>query len=711
MKRTYTKYTLLLAGMLWLTGCEEKALVSEGEGSVRLNVVVNDQPQLITKTGESNSQELAASSEIRFFSEKGMIRYYEGLSSIPETLNLMSGSYSVQIVAGDSVSASFDKKYYKGNQAFEVTAGVLTPVQVTCKLANVLATVDFEPTVSSIFSEYSVSVFTTQGSLSFTAADTEKTGYYMLTAEEKSLGWTFVGTTIDGKPYTRTGIVDVRGGVRYNLTFDFADADYDDGGGMISIVVNETPLEVVIDDNTIYERPNISGDGFDLNNNFLLERGLGTNTLLWIASSSKLTSALIHCEMFEQWGLPVNKFDMIKMSPADLAACEEMGLSINHKFDLGSQKSNLRITFSEELMRKISSEDGQYVVSFSAQDEQGKTRSADWNITVFSAPILTTSPDMGTVWSSKAQLNGLILHETEETLMFRYRSKDSETWSTVAAERNENKLTASLTGLKAATTYEYQVMAGEMISNVVCEFTTESELQMPNAGFENWSGSSPLLLYGSGETMFWDSGNHGSATMSKNVTTNDGSIKNSGRYSVKLESQFVGFMGIGKFAAGNLFAGKYLKTDGTDGELGWGRPFASRPTALKGYIRYVSGTVDYAYDGKISKGDSDQGIVYVALGDWSGVDYDGQKWSVVVKTKSKQFFDPADANIIAYGEKICTSSTEGEQLIEFTIPLDYRSNRKPTSLILVASASRYGDYFAGSTGSTMWLDDLEFIYE
>ena len=35
----------------------------------------------------------------------------------------------------------------------------------------------------------------------------------------------------------------------------------------------------------------------------------------------------------------------------------------------------------------------------------------------------------------------------------------------------------------------------------------------------------------------------------------------------------------------------------------------------------------------------------------------------------------------------------------------------PTSIIIVASASRYGDYFQGSAASKMWLDDMELIYE
>ena len=49
---------------------------------------------------------------------------------------------------------------------------------------------------------------------------------------------------------------------------------------------------------------------------------------------------------------------------------------------------------------------------------------------------------------------------------------------------------------------------------------------------------------------------------------------------------------------------------------------------------------------------------------------------------------------------------------EFKLKLDYRSlTRKPTYIVVVASASKYGDYFTGGDGSTLWLDDLELIYE
>lgn len=210
--------------------------------------------------------------------------------------------------------------------------------------------------------------------------------------------------------------------------------------------------------------------------------------------------------------------------------------------------------------------------------------------------------------------------------------------------------------------------------------------------------------------------------MKKNVTTPDTSVKHSGNQSILLSSQFVGLGGfIGKFAAGNLFAGKYLKTDGTDGVLGWGRPCTSRPKALKVWVRYEPGTVDNG-GSHIADGETDQGIIYVAVGDWAGQESDGETWPFVVKTKNSSSLFSTEKGIysgdgtIAYGEKVFTESyNDAENLKELTIELDYDNyggtQRKPTSIIIVASASKYGDYFEGSGTSKMWLDDMELIYE
>ena len=83
--------------------------------------------------------------------------------------------------------------------------------------------------------------------------------------------------------------------------------------------------------------------------------------------------------------------------------------------------------------------------------------------------------------------------------------------------------------------------------------------------------------------------------------------------------------------------------------------------------------------------------------------------------------DPADPanwlfskdkpNVIAYGERIFTEATAGDGMIEFEIPIEYyKTDIKPSNIIVVASASRYGDYYTGGQSSTMWLDDLQLVY-
>lgn len=204
--------------------------------------------------------------------------------------------------------------------------------------------------------------------------------------------------------------------------------------------------------------------------------------------------------------------------------------------------------------------------------------------------------------------------------------------------------------------------------------------------------------------------------MSKNITEQATDLKHSGNSSIKLSSQFVGVGGlIGKFAAGNVFIGKYLATDGTDGVLGWGRPFTARPTALRFWVKYTPAVVDRTSSNpdNVKNGDMDKGIIYIALVDGTKTSYNNEAWPFVVKTKSSEqsLFKKDDEQVIAYGEHIFTEATAGEGLIEVTIPLDYkRTDVRPSNIILVASASKMGDYFTGGP-SVMYLDDMELIYE
>jgi hypothetical protein len=115
----------------------------------------------------------------------------------------------------------------------------------------------------------------------------------------------------------------------------------------------------------------------------------------------------------------------------------------------------------------------------------------------------------------------------------------------------------------------------------------------------------------------------------------------------------------------------------------------------------------------VSEGDADTGMIYIALGDWSAADYGGTEDSpveIVTRRIDETAFDINSDAVIAYGEMPLKQSVN--DWTEFTIPLEYRAtDRVPTHIIIVCSASRYGDYFTGSSKSVMWLDDFELVYE
>jgi len=96
--------------------------------------------------------------------------------------------------------------------------------------------------------------------------------------------------------------------------------------------------------------------------------------------------------------------------------------------------------------------------------------------------------------------------------------------------------------------------------------------------------------------------------------------------------------------------------------------------------------------------------LFLALTDWDA------PLEIRTRPANRQLFDKNDKNVIAYTELI--SGTESTSYQEVELPLTYRyANRTPKYLVLVATSSKYGDYFTGGEGSTLWIDDFELVYE
>ena len=729
MKERLYYITLLTGIILGLVACKKEAGFTESEGALKLFIGVSDKVHVVSRSLSAEEQTiLEQDCKVRIYSGETLVQKYQGIDNVPAQIQLVSGDYSVRVTAGDSVAASFEQRFFEGKKDFSIEKGAVSTVEVNCGIANTVVAIVWDESLKEIFKEdYQVTVTSSTGELVYSSANANAKGYFSLPEDNRKLTCKFRATTLGGKTYESSSeLSDLSPATLYNLTYSYKDMEVGlTGGAALNIKVEEVPLGDTYTI-TLKQRPVIvckdaDGQLYNLEQPMYLELNTQSNCSIQVSTSSALKSLIFRNERFVGWGGSDNELDILNLNEQDAEAWKNVGISVSEK----KQSLNgdvCTVCFAKDLMAKMTAEEGSVETAIEAVDAEGKSRVAVWNVIASDATVKTGETKPYEVWTSKATLHGEILIDMLFSPKFRYRVKGEQEWTTIDADLSEKSFSKEIKGLTPGTTYEYQAMDGEQVSSVTCEFTTETEFQPENAGFEYTSGSVPTLIYGEGQSMWWDTGNHGSATMGslggKDVTTSDTSVKHSGK-SIKLSSQLAGLSGIyEKFAAGNLFAGQYLKTDGTDGVLGWGRPCTSRPTALKVWVRYTPGRV--TTDGShIEKGSTDKGIIYVAVGDWKSSDTEyGAEWPVVVRTKGPSLFNPKDAGTIGYGEHIFTGNygTDTEtSMKEITIPLDYEGyggyDRKPESIIIVASASQYGDYFEGSTSSVMWLDDMELIYE
>ena len=348
-----------------------------------------------------------------------------------------------------------------------------------------------------------------------------------------------------------------------------------------------------------------------------------------------------------------------------------------------------------------------------------------WHVFVYTTDAKEEATATAFGYSVSALITGTVPVGTTPVVEFREATGAAD-WIRVNPNQvkvSSRNFEAEPTGLRPNTTYEYRVTAGSSVT-AVQTFTTAGNEQLENSSFDEWSisGTANRALYqpwGEGQPQYWDTGNHGATTVGASNSTY---VDEGGRRYANLQSKYI----VIKFAAGNIFTGQYVKTDGTNGILSFGRPFTSFPTKMRFDYKYQTSTINRTggdwkenygnyitrelYEGL--KGKPDSCNVYIALGDWEPVTFEGVECPYLIRTRPSELhlFDFNDPHLIAYA-----SLTKGENVSAWTtetLTLNYRvRNRRPRYVIVVASSSKYGDYFTGGDASLLQLDNIELLYE
>lgn len=691
-----------------LAGCSQTEADAEATGSVRLLTRLNASVESVSVGSRSAADDVADHTKVWISGAAGLVRRYESLAEVPAAITLRADNYVAEVWAGDSVPASFTARYFTGSAPFTVTAGATTSVTVECPLAQVAASVEYAPEVDEVLTGYSLTVGHSGGSLTFQGRD-DRRGYFMLAGADRTLHYELTGVKHDGTALSQKGeIRGVRRATDYHFRVERSSGTLDDGAAFFTVTVDTTTVDERTDVEVVLP-PHIAGHDFDLAYPVQSEKGKFADVTLDIAAVGHLASLVLECPEAASI-LGGSGVDLLQGSNAATLAAK--GISSSRAYNSRTDITSMCVTFTGSMINSLG--DGEHTILITATDSGDRSTTAALTLTTIDAPVMAAEVPAASVWATKATLTGTVLQAAKATAPgFRYRAKGGE-WKAVSARLSGSAFTAELSGLTPGTTYEVVATATDFISAVVRTFTTEEALTLPNGDFETWNTSQKAYLLAADDaSRFWDTGNHGSATLNTNVTTPNSDLKHSGRYSARLASQFVGIMGIGKFAAGNAFVGQYLATDGTDGILGFGRPFTSRPTALKGYLRYEPAAVTYSTVNELPKGEQDRGCIYVAiLADGAMESYGGSEFPFIIKTKSSEqrLFDRNDPRVIGFGELVLTRATDGSGLTAFTLPITYTdTTRKASHLVLVCTASYYGDYFTGGP-SVMYIDDFSFSY-
>ena len=239
--------------------------------------------------------------------------------------------------------------------------------------------------------------------------------------------------------------------------------------------------------------------------------------------------------------------------------------------------------------------------------------------------------------------------------------------------------------------------------------------QLPNPGFEDWSGEK---FDGEIQPASWNASNVEQVGFKFNFASQEAG--HTGNYSMMVQDKEVGAMGITEISPGYFSLGKpwaYLEglstgtaTAGTEG----GISFTHRPDSMSVWIKRTGNNTDkedfyllyYAWSGT-AKSNSYKN----KNGSCTGTDRTNEESDIRIALDGNECGTNQPANQIAEGmwrEK----KTYGEWT-NIRVPIYYFNDDKPEMMNIIFSASNYPNFRANNglyEGNSLYVDDVELIY-
>ena len=605
-----------------------------------------------------------------------------------------------------------------------VQAGEITSAQVVCQITNTKVTVEYSDSVKMHFSNCETTVSNTSGSLLYTR-DEYRAGYF---APEK-LTTVLHLTNLDGNHFTLTRVYpDIQPRSYYRIRYSIYDED--EGDDTDNAGADFGGIEVEEKADTIYYNISIKEEE-------LFGKGEPKLTLTGFSDEGKLTFKKTETPDVPEHAIQISapngvkqfrveavshqftgmdSFDLCNLTDEEQSRLQALNFPLQE--DMTAKEMTLELTkFAKGLEPASETVMGTHSFTFTLLDSLHQETTCTFGYDV--RPNVAVTTDEPDAWAKFVTLKGNSADSTNAGFMLRKAGDaDYQRYDATSYDASTGDFSLLLTeGIEPETEYEYYAVSGTDDRGEVVGFKTTAAVNLENNSFDYWSQSGDSWMPNASGNAYWDSGNKGANSMSgltgvNNPTSPEEATVVRGK-AAKLQSTFVGLGSLGAFASASVFTGEFVRTDGTNGILSFGRDFTSRPTKLTGYYRYEPAPINYmtnwdpSVNPDLKKEDLDHCIIYVALCT--------DTCEIRTNKNNRKLFNPDDESVIAYGELVANEAVTGDEANDykkFSIDIIYkRTDVTPTHIVVVAAASRYGDYFTGGAGSTLYIDEFNLEYD
>ncbi len=231
---------ILMAALAGITlgSCNEFVMLDRGNGYLSVDLQRDDSIQTRAVVDAAEDQAFS----LKIYKGEELIKTVDDHRVLAETpLTLVADTYKITATSGTLQDAAWDEPFYTGETTVKVLPDKVNNAELTCYIANVAVSVEFDDTFTRNVTDYSVSVDNGEATLTFSPTDgtVAKTAYFKATGK---LNWTLTFTNADGKTFTSTDSYEnVEARQHYQLKFSVKKDDVtEEGYAGFKIIVDDS---------------------------------------------------------------------------------------------------------------------------------------------------------------------------------------------------------------------------------------------------------------------------------------------------------------------------------------------------------------------------------------------------------------------------------------------------------------------------------------